>query len=143
MIHRRVIPAERWQVFAAFKDPARLARWWGPDGFRNRILGFDFRPGGSWHLEMIGPDGTVYPNHWTFREIEEPARLLLEHLDETHHFLLEIGLEDHGRETLVHWVQTFDTREVKESLAGFVGPANEQNLARWQGVVLEELPGRE
>lgn len=142
MVHARRMPAGAEAVFAAFRDPARLARWWGPEGFHNRILEFDFREGGTWRLEMTGPDGTVYPNLWTLLAIEPDRRLLLDHVDESHHFLLEIRLEPEGSGTVVHWVQTFDTAAVKESLAGFVGPANEQNLARWQAVVLESAGSR-
>ena len=31
----REIPAPLAQVFAAISTPGRLARWWGPAGFRN------------------------------------------------------------------------------------------------------------
>lgn len=31
------------QVFEAFRDPAVLAVWWGPDGFTNTFYEFDFR----------------------------------------------------------------------------------------------------
>jgi uncharacterized protein YndB with AHSA1/START domain len=44
----RAIPASPSAVFTAFKDPSRLARWWGPDGFTNTIHVFDFTPGGVW-----------------------------------------------------------------------------------------------
>ena len=49
-------------VFAAIGDPARLAKWWGPDGFTNRFEVFEFWPGGRWVFDMIGADGRVYPN---------------------------------------------------------------------------------
>ena len=52
------IAATPAQVFAAMNDPARVARWWGPDGFGNTMHQFDFRPGGTWLLTMHEPDGT-------------------------------------------------------------------------------------
>ena len=63
------IPATPAQVFAAMSDPARVARWWGPDGFKNTIHQFDFRPGGSWLLTMHGPDGKDYPNESRFTRV--------------------------------------------------------------------------
>jgi uncharacterized protein YndB with AHSA1/START domain len=42
----REIPASPAAVFAAFQDPARLARWWGPNGFTTTFETFEFRPGG-------------------------------------------------------------------------------------------------
>jgi uncharacterized protein YndB with AHSA1/START domain len=33
--HLRVLNAPPEAVFGAFEDPALLARWWGPEGFRN------------------------------------------------------------------------------------------------------------
>ncbi len=60
------IAATPAQVFAAMRDPVRVARWWGPDGFTNTIHTFDFQPGGRWLLTMHGPDGTDYPNIATY-----------------------------------------------------------------------------
>ncbi len=58
----REIPASVEHVFAAFSDPARLARWWGPAGFTNTFDVCEFKPGGQWSFTMHGPDGANYPN---------------------------------------------------------------------------------
>lgn len=42
----REIPATPDQIFAAFSDPVRLARWWGPAGFTNTFEVCEFHPGG-------------------------------------------------------------------------------------------------
>src|SRR5688500_4970526 len=44
----REIPASPEQVFAAFTDAQRLARWWGPAGFTNTFMVCDFTSGGRW-----------------------------------------------------------------------------------------------
>ena len=44
----RLLPATPRAVFAAFEEPDRLARWWGPSGFTNTFECFEFRPGGRW-----------------------------------------------------------------------------------------------
>ena len=67
---QRDLPAAPAAVFDCIRDPARLARWWGPDGFTNRFERFEFAPGGAWDFEMIGPDGHVYPNRAQFAAVE-------------------------------------------------------------------------
>ena len=86
-VHSRVIDAPRDRVFRAIAEPGRLARWWGPDGFTSTFETFELRPGGAWRFVMHGPDGTDYPNESAFLEVE-PERIVLEHLSESHHFLL-------------------------------------------------------
>lgn len=123
------IAATARDVFAALSDPARVARWWGPDGFTNTIQLFDFRPGGQWLLTMHGPDGTDYPNESRFARIEPDARVEIEHLS-GHHFTLTLELRAVEGGTEVRWRQTFDTVEHYQSIAAFVATANQQNLER-------------
>jgi len=63
MVIERTIAAPVAAVWAAWTDPAALPQWWGPDGFSCRTKRIDLRDGGEWVFDMIGPDGTVYPNH--------------------------------------------------------------------------------
>lgn len=129
-VHSRLIDAQPEQVFRALADPVHLARWWGPDGFSSTFEVFDFRPGGTWRLVMHGPDGTNYPNENEFREIIARERVVLEHLSESHHFVLIITFTAHGNQTLVGWRQVFDTAAHRERVAAVVEKANEQNLDR-------------
>jgi uncharacterized protein YndB with AHSA1/START domain len=135
-VHSRLIDAPREQVFAAIADPARLARWWGPNGFTSSFDVFEFRPGGMWRFVLHGPDGADYPNENLFTDIVAPERVVLEHLSDTHHFLMTITLAADGARTRVGWRQVFDTAEEKQRIAGFVTPANEQNLDRLTAEVL-------
>ncbi|MDZ7920024.1 SRPBCC domain-containing protein [Rhodoferax sp.] len=129
------IAATPAQVFAAMRDPVRVARWWGPDGFTNTIHTFDFQPGGQWLLTMHGPDGTDYPNESCFTHLVPDALFEIEHFS-GHHFFLTIRLEASGDGTRVHWQQTFDTAEHYAQLAQFVAAANAQNLQRLAAEVL-------
>jgi uncharacterized protein YndB with AHSA1/START domain len=135
-IHSRSIDALPEQVFAAFADPTRLARWWGPNGFTSTFEAFEFRPGGAWRLVLHGPDGADYPNENRFAEVVAPQRVVVEHLGVPHHFLLTITFTAHGARTLVGWHQVFDSAEEKQRIAAFVTPANEQNLDRLAAEVL-------
>jgi len=131
-----LVAATPAQAFAALSDPARVARWWGPDGFRNTIHKFDFRPGGTWLLTMHGPDGKDYPNESCFTRIVFGELFEIEHLT-GHHFVLTIELRPSEQGTQVHWRQTFDTVEHYERIAQFVAGANEQNLQRLAAEVLQ------
>lgn len=128
-IRQRHIAASPAEVFAAMSDPARVARWWGPDGFTNTIALYEFSPGGRWLLTMHGPDGTDYPNESRFTRIVPDRLFEIEHLG-GHHFLLTLELRPAGDGTDVLWRQTFDTAEHYRALAGFVATANTQNLER-------------
>ena len=129
-VHSRLIDATPAQVFAAFSQPERLARWWGPEGFSSTFEVFEFRPGGSWKFVMHGPDGASYPNENVFRSVDPPDRVEVEHMSEDHHFLLSITFVRDGGRTRVGWQQTFDTAEHRLAIAQWVEPANEQNLER-------------
>jgi uncharacterized protein YndB with AHSA1/START domain len=135
-VHSRLIDAPRAHVFAAIADPARLTRWWGPNGFTSTFDVFEFRPGGTWRFVLHGPDGADYPNENLFTDIVEPERVVLEHLSATHHFLMTITLTADGARTRVGWRQVFDTAAEKQRIADFVTLANEQNLDRLTAEVL-------
>ncbi len=134
-VHSRLIDAPQDIVFRAFSQPEHLARWWGPDGFTSTFTTFELRPGGTWCFVMHGPDGTDYPNENVFRIVEPSSRVVLEHISEDHHFFLTITFQTRNAQTLVGWRQVFDTAEHKQSIAGIVGQANEQNLTRLQAEV--------
>jgi uncharacterized protein YndB with AHSA1/START domain len=127
--HSREIPASPEAVFSAIQDPVRLARWWGPDGFRNTFRTFEFRPGGSLLFTMHGPDGTDYPNQSEFLEIVPGALVRIKHLNQPH-FELSISLESSANGTLVSWVGVFEDKSFAENARQFLEAANEQNLDR-------------
>ena len=125
----RYLSARPADVFAAIKDPARLAKWWGPNGFSNRFDTFEFQPGGRWVFDMIGPDGKVYPNESVFTKIEAERQIVIEHICQPL-FTLTITLEPAAEGTTVHWEQVFADAAVANAVRHIVEPANEQNLDR-------------
>lgn len=74
MVLQRVIRAPRAVVWNAWMNNETLPRWWGPDGFSCRTSRIDLRAGGEWVFDMIGPDGTVYPNHHRYGEVRTQER---------------------------------------------------------------------
>jgi uncharacterized protein YndB with AHSA1/START domain len=133
--HTRLIDAPPAKVWAALADPARLARWWGPNGFSSTFEVFEFRPGGRWIFTLHGPDGKDHPNENVFAELTPPSRAVVEHIAVTHHFVLTITFEAEGDGTRVGWRQVFDDAAHRDQVAPLVLPANEQNLDRLQAEV--------
>jgi uncharacterized protein YndB with AHSA1/START domain len=75
MVLQREIRAPRSLVWGAWMNPATLPQWWGPEGFSCRTKRIDLRAGGEWLFDMIGPDGTVYPNHHLYGEVRAEDRI--------------------------------------------------------------------
>lgn len=71
----RVIRAPLATVWGAWWNADSLPLWWGPDGFTCRTARIDLRAGGEWVFDMIGPDGTVYPNHHRYGPIRPMERI--------------------------------------------------------------------
>lgn len=75
MVLQRVIKAPRSIVWGAWMNAETLPLWWGPEGFSCRTQRIDLREGGEWVFDMIGPDGTVFPNHHRYVEARPEERL--------------------------------------------------------------------
>jgi uncharacterized protein YndB with AHSA1/START domain len=71
-------PPER--VFAAWTEPAEIARWYGPPQFdapEDRIA-VDLRPGGRWELTMVRHDGGgEFPIGYEILEVDPPTLLAM------------------------------------------------------------------
>jgi uncharacterized protein YndB with AHSA1/START domain len=130
VVTSRVFDVPRERLFEAFRDPAQLAQWWGPNGFTNTIQKFDFRPDGEWAITMHGPDGVDYPNESVFTEVTEPERIVFIHLRPMHQFEMAMDFADAGGGARLTWHMTFDTVQEYERVKQFVIPANEQNFDR-------------
>lgn len=135
----RVLPATPRQVFAAFEQPDRLARWWGPRGFTNTFERFEFRPGGRWVFVMHGPNGASYPNESVFREIRPDTRIVIEHVVKPW-YLLTVTLTARGDRTHLAWVQEFESPEFAARMRPLSGTANEQVLDRLQALLASPGP---
>ena len=72
----RVFHAPRTAVFAAWTEPERLVRWWGPNGFTTPVARIDLRPGGVFHTCMRSPDGQDFWSRGVYREVVVPERIV-------------------------------------------------------------------
>jgi uncharacterized protein YndB with AHSA1/START domain len=76
IVFTRVFNAPRPLVFKAWSDPKLLEQWWGPKDWTLPVNKLDFRPGGSWHYCMKGPDGMESWGKAVYHEIVAPERII-------------------------------------------------------------------
>lgn len=110
-------------VWAAWTDPKRAAKWWGPRGFTITTHGKDLRPGGFWHYTMHGPDGADYPNKTIYYEVEEQRRLVYDHGandDQPPLFRVTVTFEKKGDRTQMDMTMAFPSPEIAEQSKKFI-----------------------
>lgn len=130
IVSTRVFDAPGERVFRAFSDPERLARWWGPNGFTSTFHEFDLRPGGAWRFVMHGPDGTAYENASDFIEIVSPERIVFQHLEPMHRFLMTITFAPEVGKTRLTWRMRFESAAELDRVRAYIPAANEENVDR-------------
>lgn len=118
----RVLDAPRTAVWEAWVGPD-IGEWFGPAGFTCTTFERDVRVGGLWRFEMVGPDGTVYPNRIEYLEIEAPAKLVFDHGDDDEagrRFLVTVTLDEQADgKTVLTMRQLHATREDREMVISF------------------------
>ena len=122
MLLERVIRAPRSVVWNAWMNPVTLPQWWGPDGYSCRTARIDLRAGGEWVFDMIGPDGTVYPNHHRYGEVRaEDGFSYTLHWGENgpKHADAWASFEDQGGATKVTLGMVFSTEAEFQAAKGF------------------------
>jgi uncharacterized protein YndB with AHSA1/START domain len=138
LILQREMPFARALVWKAMTDPEHVNQWWGPDGFRNERVTMDFRVGGVWTFDMVGPDGTRYPNHSVFKEITPPSRLVFDHGDGlTVWFEATVILQETGNGTLLTLRQLYPSTESRDEMVNKYGAieGGKQHLAKLEAYV--------
>lgn len=138
LVLQREVPFARALVWKAFTDPEHVNQWWGPDGFRCEGVTMDFRVGGAWTFDMVGPDGTRYPNHSMFKEITPLSRLVFDHGDgERMWFEATITLHDAGKGTLITLRQLYPSRESRDEVVNKYGAieGGKQHLAKLEAYI--------
>lgn len=140
MVLQRDIKAPRSVVWGVWMNPESLPEWWGPDGFSCRTARIDLRTGGEWVFDMIGPDGTVFPNHHRYHEVRDQDRLaysLLWGENGPKHADAWASFEDLGGATRVTLGMVMSTAEEFRDAKGFgaieLGMQTLGKLARFAG----------
>jgi uncharacterized protein YndB with AHSA1/START domain len=110
LVIERTFNASPERVFAAWTEPAMLARWWGPEGAKLPGALMDFRVGGRYRTAMTGPDGNAHIMSGVYKEIVPPRRLVFtwaweEDGKRGHETEITIDLEPAGKATKMRFVQ--------------------------------------
>jgi uncharacterized protein YndB with AHSA1/START domain len=74
LVIRKLIPASREEVFAAWSDPAGMRYWMCPGDVILAEAQLDFRVGGRFRILMKG-EREDYEHSGTYQEIEPPSKL--------------------------------------------------------------------
>ncbi len=135
-------PVEK--IWRAWSDAEILCQWWAPQPYTCTIDFMNFKEGGYWIYNMIGPEGDVYRGRMDYLKIEEFVRIEAEDYfcDEKGEksgdippMQLTATFESDGRITTVTSTTTFASPEAFKQMAE-MGAAEGWDLAFNQ---LEEL----
>ncbi|MBV9813151.1 MAG: SRPBCC domain-containing protein [Acetobacteraceae bacterium] len=72
----RRIKAPPARVYAAWIDPAQIARWWGPEPTTVISAEADPRPGGRYRVVFRSRDGERHDCRGSYHEVEQDRRLV-------------------------------------------------------------------
>lgn len=118
----RVFAAPRSAVWEAWVGDD-ISAWFGPAGFTCTTSERDVRPGGRWRFDMVGPDGVVYPNLVTYREVVPESKLVFDHgdgEDDRRTFLVTVTLDEQADgKTVLTMRQLQPNREARDATIGF------------------------
>src|SRR5438270_12891064 len=114
----RIIEGPRRLVFDAFTSATHLAEWCDPwSGSKITTHAFDFKPGGVWDATIQGPDGRAYPNHWSWKEIVPPERIVWMYAmkkDDPHPVRTTLTLAERGNTTEATLRLVFGSKEERD-----------------------------
>jgi len=142
----RVINASVARVWRAWTDPAEVAKWWGPYGFKSDSSARDFKVGGTWRHTMVGPDGKEYLNLARFEEIVPQERIVFTNGGGDNdgagvHFRSTVTFKDLGGRTEITMRLVFDTAAMREVAAVKYGAieGGRQTLSRLAALVQDDF----
>ena len=142
LVLQREIPFPRELVWKAMTDPVHVNAWWGPNGFTSEGVRMDFRVGGVWTFDMVGPDGTRYPNRSVFKEIVPPSKLVFDHGDGKRvWFETTVTLAEAVGGTLITLRQLYETKAFRDEVINKFGAieGGKQHLAKLEAYVRQHL----
>lgn len=127
---RRVLPASRERVFAAWTEPTLIRQWNARSGLSVPLAEVDLTVGGRYRLHLLAPDGAMHRISGEYRIVEHAARLVYSWIDEIkpeQESLVTVLFQDHP-----------DGTEVILRHQGLTSPdASRRHTSGWQACLLE------
>jgi uncharacterized protein YndB with AHSA1/START domain len=118
----RLVAASPDKVWRCWTDPALIPRWFGPDGYSCVTKEINLVQGGQWRFDMIGPDGTVWPNRHRITLYAPVSRIefLMDGDDDAQPpMLVEVTLTPEGTGTRLTQTITLPDAAAKQHALGF------------------------
>lgn len=117
----RLIAAPAEVIWRCWSDPEILPRWFGPQGYSCTTKEIDLREGGLWRFDMIGPDGTVWPNRHRYQLMQPCQRIefLMDGDAEGEPMQVVVTLEAEAGGTRVTQVMTFPSAEMRDGALAY------------------------
>jgi len=135
----RVFAASAQDLWSALTDPARVALWYGGDGFANPHCEMDVQVGGIWSHVMRTPDGTEHSLRFRFTRVEPPHILAWRDAADSSGPLNLVRLEEAPGGTLLRFEALFPSSGDREAAEEFgFAFILEQGFARMAGVLGEQ-----
>jgi uncharacterized protein YndB with AHSA1/START domain len=118
LVTSKEINATPQQIWDAWNDPEKVAKWWGPAGFKSTVDELDIRDGGKFKVVMHGPDGVDYPNVYIFNKVNKPRQLIYTNEGSEQFglapFQTVVDLDESGNNTKVSLKMRFTSEEEKQ-----------------------------
>jgi uncharacterized protein YndB with AHSA1/START domain len=125
LIITRTYEAPRELVFECMVTPEHLTHFWGPVGVSAPIerIKVDLKPGGSFDTVMVNDaDGSEYPSHGVYIEIDEPSKLVWSESDVEGGMTTSVTFTDLGdgrTEVTIHQTNVPEMYRSPEAQEGF------------------------
>jgi uncharacterized protein YndB with AHSA1/START domain len=122
LVIRRTYDVSPQRVYDAWTDPELARQFLCPAGMTTRSVTLDVRPGGSYRIEMLRPDGEVYAAYGVYREVVPASRLSMtwqweeDNPEEEHETLLTLEFKPYGSGT--EFILTHERLRSLESRTG-------------------------
>jgi uncharacterized protein YndB with AHSA1/START domain len=105
LVLKRRLNASPDKVYAAWTEPAHLARWWGPSGADRTVKAeMDVRVGGRFQIVFEAEDGEQHDVRGVYKEVEAQKKLVFSWAWRTtpeRESLVTVDLEPDGEATLL------------------------------------------
>jgi uncharacterized protein YndB with AHSA1/START domain len=125
LIITRTYDAPRDLVFECMVSPQHLTHFWGPVGVTTPLekIKVDLKPGGSFDTVMVNDaDGSEYPSHGVYIEIDEPSKLVWSESDVEGGMTTSVTFTDLGdgrTEVTIHQTNVPEMYRSPEAQEGF------------------------